>query len=636
MVAALSAAPALAQPPQPGPPVVLDGPSGALGSPSGLGMSIARDGTGGLVYLKAVSGTSRVFVSRLAGGAFQTPVEVDSQLSGPSSQPVIAALNGGVLLIAFINAGQLEVVQTNAAGQFSSPSELAGGAINPDISATNFGKAYIAFAEADGSGHDVRTAYYYNGSWALEPQPLNAIPADDAGSTTATRPAVAAAGDGIAIVVWGEQGHIYSRRVWGTQPSVVGEQADATAPSGCTQQSVDSPVVGAGGDSSYATVAYHAVLFCGSQRDQRVLLNRLQGSAYDGVTEADGLGPTATDGADDPQIAMAEYGDGWVTAAGTASDDVLGATLGANGAFSGVVSQVNGLSATEAPDPIPAIAGIHSSLIAWQQVSGFSPGGEIRLRFAPGTNPLGPEIVLSSPSQGPIDSPGGLVAAGDISGDAAVAWLQGSPSAPELVVGQLYQPPGGFSPAHSFLYTTRPQPVLAWSRPAGWGPLSYSVTLDGAPLSPTYATSVQVPVPLIDGPHSWRVTASNPAGQQSAAAPATVFVDTVAPTAALKMRGRASVGSTLHVVVRYVDRPPVGEPGAQASGVAKVVVRWGDGSGAHLSIGTHSISHLYKRVGRYEVTVTVTDRAGNVTKIVKFVKVVRPSHRHRSSKKAHR
>ena len=39
-------------------------------------------------------------------------------------------------------------------------------------------------------------------------------------------PQVATAGDGVGIVAWGEGGHVYSRRVWGTAPSVVDEQAD--------------------------------------------------------------------------------------------------------------------------------------------------------------------------------------------------------------------------------------------------------------------------------------------------------------------------------------------------------------------------------------------------------------------------
>ncbi len=320
----LTSAPAAAQPPVQGTPITIDGPSSAIVRPSGLGVSVARDGTGGLVYLKTVGGTPHVFVSQLVGGAFQAPVQVDPGLAGASSQPVIAAGNDGLLLVGFINSGQLYVVDGNGAGQFGAPLDLASGAENPAISITNFGKAYIAFADADGNGHDVRTAYYVGGSWALEAPPLNAVsPADDAGTGTG-RPDVAAAGDGIATVAWGEDGHIYSRRVWGTAASVVDEQADAP-PAGCSETSADEPVVGAGGTSSYVPVAFHAVLVCGGQTDNRVLINRLQGSVYDGVAEADGLSQASPDGAEDPQIAVAEYGQGWVTSTTTLSNNLLGA-----------------------------------------------------------------------------------------------------------------------------------------------------------------------------------------------------------------------------------------------------------------------------------------------------------------------
>ena len=85
---AVLAGPALAQP-SPAPPTVIDGPSASI---TGLGgLSVARDGTGGLVYLKSVAGIPRVFVSALVGGSFQAPVQVDAALAGASSEPVIAA-----------------------------------------------------------------------------------------------------------------------------------------------------------------------------------------------------------------------------------------------------------------------------------------------------------------------------------------------------------------------------------------------------------------------------------------------------------------------------------------------------------------------------------------------------------------
>src|SRR5207248_4039848 len=112
-----------------------------------------------------------------------------------------------------------------------------------------FAQGYLAATAAGrGGGPGVRTAYYVGGHWALEPAPLNIAPDDDSGTGTG-RPRVAAAGDGVAIVVWGEGGHVISRRVWGTWPSVVDEQADAPLP-GCSELSADEPAVAAGGDSS--------------------------------------------------------------------------------------------------------------------------------------------------------------------------------------------------------------------------------------------------------------------------------------------------------------------------------------------------------------------------------------------------
>ncbi|MGH2856304.1 MAG: hypothetical protein ACRDMJ_02335, partial [Solirubrobacteraceae bacterium] len=259
---------------------MIDGPGGIV---SLTGLSIARDGTGGLVYLRDVGGVAHVFVSTLLGGSFQAPVQVDAGLAGPSSQPVIAAGNGGVLLVAFINDGGLYVSQTTSAGSpLSAPAGLYAPAANPALSMSNFGKAYLAFTDTAGAGGgDVRAAYWYQDNWALAPTPLDDNPAEAAGVGSG-RPAVVAAGDGIGIVAWGESGHIYTRRLSATSPSVVDEQADPPSFGGWQEVSAADPTISTGGNSTYATVAFTELLASGAAQQQRVLVNQLHGSQYDG------------------------------------------------------------------------------------------------------------------------------------------------------------------------------------------------------------------------------------------------------------------------------------------------------------------------------------------------------------------
>ncbi len=41
----------------------------------------------------------------------------------------------------------------------------------------------------------------------------------------------------------------------------------------------------------------------------------------------------------------------------------------------------------------------------------------------------------------------------------------------------------------------------------------------------------------------------------------------------------------------------------------------------HLKPGGRRITHVYRRPGRYRITVTVTDRAGNQTTVARHVKI---------------
>jgi hypothetical protein len=640
-VAALAASPAHASTPRipslaPGEDVVA-GPGPSIVGLGGL--SVARDGSGGLVYLQNVAGVAHVYVSRLTAGTFVPPVEVDPGLTAASSQPVIAAGNGGVLLIAFVNAGGL-YESTWAAGQPlpSPPVELYGAAANPSLSMSNFGKAYLAFTATDGAGGgDVRCAFYYQGQWALESAPLDNRPADPAGLGDG-RPQVATAGDGTAIVVWGEDGHIYSRRVVGTSPSVVDEQADPPSAYGWAETGAGAtdPAVAVGGDDSYATVAFEEELeSVGVPPQTRVLINRLRGSQYDGATPGDGALTGGPEGADQPQVAVTEYGDGFVTSELASSHELFATRLAADDVAE-TTARIDSLPDAGAADAVPAVAGLTSTLVAWQQSPGVAGPAEIRVRYAPDGFTLGPEQVISDPALGPADADLGLFAGGDTSGDAAVAWVQGTPGDLAIVAAQLYDPPGAFSPAAASTYANVAQPPLAWSAAAElWGPVEYLVRVDGTPLVETQQLSVAPPLALADGRHTWQVSAANQAGISTEGPLSTVFIDTVPPQVTFTLAGRRVRGAALRIDVRCSDLPPPGLPATAASGVRTVQVAWGDGTVT--DIRRDDAVHTFTRARSDTITVTAVDRAGNRTAVSRRIVIRAPRpHRRRGRLSARR
>jgi hypothetical protein len=161
--------------------------------------------------------------------------------------------------------------------------------------------------------------------------------------------------------------------------------------------------------------------------------------------------------------------------------------------------------------------------------------------------------------------------------------------------------------------------VLSWTPATGrWGPFTYTVILDRTQLGQSGANSLRVPVALGNGPHTWYVTTSNPAGLTAGSKVGRVFVDTVPPVLKVAESGSRRAGSEEAVRLSYRDPAP-------ASGVAKLTIRWGDGTVTHVKLGTHRIVHAFRRAGRYKITVTVIDRAGNQTTVVRRLKISKPS-----------
>jgi hypothetical protein len=597
---------------------VIDGPSAAIHGLSGL--FVGRDGTGGAVYLKDVGGVAHVFVSSLLGGSFQAPREIDAGLGGASSQPVITGSSGGELLVAFINGGELyAALQPNGLAGWQAPQPLHGGASSPALSMGTFGKAYLAFTAAGSGGSDVRAAYFNSGQWSPVTGPLDLHPGDGAGTGTG-RPRVVSCGDGTGIIVWGEAGHIFLRRIVASSPSTATYQADPGSVQGSPEVSADEPAIAAGGDSSYASLTFREKVQSGATRQTRVMFNHLIAGHFAGAQAIDGLSPGAQS-ADQPATATTEFGAGFVTAAQTVSHNLYALRLTSN-AWPAGVQQTNSLPDLSAPYAVSSAAGTVSTLIAWQQNTSATP--EIRLRYAPDGVNLNPDLVVSSPSLGATNADLGLGAGGDLAGDAAVAWVQGSGDQTRIVAAQLYQAPGSFSPSSLTGVSRSPNPIVRWS-PASeqWGSPTYQVKVDGILVAQTTSTSVSVPTALRQGRRVWQVTAVNQAGVATAARPATVLVDSRSPTVRVRIAGQRHPRVTMHVHVRAYDTRP-GLPASQVSGVSTVQVKWGDGFKPFVRSNS---SHAYRRRGTFVLTVIVKDRAGNRTVVQKRIRITPVSKR---------
>jgi hypothetical protein len=565
-----------------------------------------------MIFIETVGGVPHVFVSRLVQGAWQAPEQIDAGLSGPSSQPQIAADNHGELLVAFINSGALYVSDVmNSVQPFPAPQALAAGASNPSISINTFGVAYLAFTAQAGAGDDVNVDYFNGSSWsAASPQTVNVTAGDNAG-TGAGAPDITSAGDGVGIVTWGENGHVYARRVWGTLTSIETVQLDPSSVAGWSEVTADSPEISAGGDSSYPDVAFREQVASGGKTQSRVLVARLIAEDAVPAITVDTLG-AGSEGAGQPQLAMNEFGAGFVTAATTSSHQLIDTPLAGSG-VPGTPTVLAPGGETALPDAVPANAGLTSNLIAWQQTPATGPA-QILVSYAPTGADLSAPLLVSTPVNGPTDAAKGLFAGGDRNGDAAVAWVQGRTGALSIDAAELITAPGAAGGQKKVTYTKSNAPLLAWTAAReNWGAIAYTVLLDGSTIGQTGTLGWQLPGPLTDGPHSYTVIVTNQASQSSTTLSHTIFVDTYPPVVKTTHSRKLEAGKALTLTLRYRDPPNPAEPGSQASGVATETVNWGDGTAVVTGKKLLRPRHVYPSPGRYTVTVTVTDRAGNAT-----------------------
>jgi hypothetical protein len=590
----------------PGEPI--DGPSADIRSVGDL--DIARDGSGGVTYVRRDGGVDHIFVSRLVNGAYQPPERVDAGIDATSSQPAIAASDGGRLVVAFASGGSVfAVVRPAGAPGFTAPQLLSSNASDPSTDMSFNGAAYVTFTAAGAdvlAAHMDRTATTFTGL----PAALDADPAATAGAGTA-RSKVAIAADGTAVATWGENGRVFARRLFGTNVSTATLDLTVAELEGHAGGVADVPTVDIEDDSSFAWITFRQKFTDNGVQKPRAIGVRLRGSRAEPPVPFDNLG-WGGEGVETPRIDLNGKGQGVATVgttggsaiSGVLKDDVLNPAAPIGG--SGVPAQ-----------PVGAIAETTDRVVGWVSagdatVHGVFYDDKPNVRIVPGP---GPDALLTNAELGGVDPQGGFDVAGDRTGDFSFVFVQGSGDARRLVAAAYDRLPAAFRiSTSSKLWRNVVSRPLAWGTALDlWGPLTYNVLIDGKPVAQTQDTKAVLAAGAVsEGLHTWRVTATDRRGQTVTTTVKPLKVDTVAPTASFSIKRKKRV---VTVTAKAADVIP---PSGQAAGIKDVRIDWGDRSGV---TEARKATHRYGRTGAFTVRVSATDRAGNATAVERRITI---------------
>jgi hypothetical protein len=566
----------------------VDGPSAdilALGD-----VDLARDGTGALVYLKREGGVAHVFVSRFHGGSWHAPERVDVGLDAAAAEAVVAAADGARVAVAFASGGRVYGVLLAGATAAPTAPALLHAPEDPAQTAESLsadmginGTFYVAFTAPGAGGADVRVARLQDATWEAVPAALDIDVAQAAGEGS-HRPRVAVSAEGNAVVVWAEaradgRSRVFGRRVTGLSPSAAPQEIslpDAAA------GAADSPDVDVEDDGSFAWAVWRQDVGGVS----RALARRLVGSQFEAPAVVD-----ARPGAISPRVRMSGRGVGQAVV-GQADGAVAGSRL-LRDAFA------PGAALTGGEAPVVAVAERGDAALAWRRADGLLYG---RLRLPQETAGFGPEQTLTPAELGVVPA-GQYAIASDRVGDFAVATLQDGGGQRRITVASYDRPPAapvGFTTGN---YQRTSRPLLRW-RPGAelWGTVTYRVFVDGIEIGSTTADRLRAPAPLPEGPHRWRILATDRRGQSTLSGQRYVRLDMAPPRVSVRVRGTRKVRRIIRVTVTALDG---------GSGIAAVSVDFGERS--RVATRTRA-SYRYRKAGRHRIAVRVSDRAGNVTR----------------------
>jgi len=575
-------------------------PGDAIDGPSAEAISmgdvdLARDGTGGLVYLKREGGVAHVFLSRMIDGAWLPPERVDAPLATDATAATITAGDGRRLVIAFVSGGKLygsAAAGGGALGPLSAPQVLAEGTpaapvTDPASDLGVNGTAYVAFT----AGGNVGAVRLESTTWEGVTAVLDVNPSRVAG-VGAGRAQVAVSAEGNAVATWAEDGadgrrRVYGRRITGLTPSAAPQEVSLPDLAGVPGGAADSPDIDIEDDGSYAWVVWRQD-FGGASRS---VARRLVGSLFEAPVALDGGAASAS-----PRVSISGRGIG-ASVVAAPGGTVFGGVVDKTKTF-GAFARVDSTGGA-ADVPALAVAERRQAAVAWRREPGGGAPATIQARYKVDGKPYEAETTLSNPSFGPVA--GAPAMATDKNGDFAVAFVQGVPGSQRLVAAVYDKPPAPAAPQSTSRYQRRSQPRLVW-RPSLelWGTQTFKVLVDGIEVGTTDKNEFFVPTALPDGPHRWRVQSTDRRGQVVSNQDRLLRVDSVAPRTRVTVTGTRRRGRAVRVRVSADD--------GRGSGLARVTVGFGDGSRSARRLSVHR----YRRPGRFRLVVRVADRAGNV------------------------
>jgi hypothetical protein len=566
----------------------VDGPAeiDALG-----GVDLARDGGGGVVYIKRDGGVPQAFVSRMIDGQWRPPEKVSA---GPAvSEAKITAMDGGRLAVVWVAGADVLGSVLQGTAPPTPPVVLGGGGasgIDVDMGINEVGYAVWQ------AGGDVRAARLAGRTWTPLGAPLDISPADEAG-TGALRPRVAVSAEGNAVATWAEAGgdnrtHVWARRLTGLVPSSFPQDLTLDAFEGQPAGAADSPDIDIEDDGSFAWVAFRQ----DAGGRSRTVARRLRGSLFEDPFAID-AGATSFA----PRIDFAGKGIGGAVAA-AGDNAVFSSYLDKFDKFNPAV-RVDATPGQVGPAPDVATSERGDVYVAWR--TGDGNGGDVRARRKNGELGFEPEFLASRPDLGPV-APGQLAIAADRSGNSIVAMLQGAPGARRVTAAVYDRLPGRPVVLNSIRYRAR-KPLIKWLVGSeNWGRQTFTVYVDGKALGRTTRNRLVSPRALGKGTHRYQVRATDRRGQTSVSRTRTFRVDPGLPVLKVTIRRR---GRTVTVSTVARDRGP--------AGLDYVRIDWGDKAKRERR---RSSVHHYKK-GRYTLVVQAVDKAGNVTSKKKALRI---------------